>query len=241
MAAGKQAKVLALLVVAAIVLLGLALYPRREPEETANALRPPSVVQPATGTAVGPSGATSPASAGHGPPGSEATARHTRGARPPSAEAMQRRQRVLDALAQRTASSPSAAGTAGASGTSGKREYPPGTMADKSGGELAAEVKVLNHEFIPLVDECFDQAHERNPKLGGTLALSVTIAAAEGVGGIIESVEPAPMNQLHDEELIECARQSAFGIEMPNPKGNGRKEAQLTMPYGTPPDAGVAP
>jgi hypothetical protein len=80
------------------------------------------------------------------------------------------------------------------------------------------------------VDECHEQALERNPRLGGMLALSVRFASAEGIGGIIESVEPGPDNQLKDDELIECVRQSAFSIELPAPSTGRDSDRYLTIP-----------
>ena len=113
-------------------------------------------------------------------------------------------------------------------------------MADRS-GDFGEEVTVLNRDFIPLVSECYDQAHERNPRLGGMLALSVSFAHAEGVGGIIESVEPGPGNQIRDADLLECVRQSAYSVELPEPRSNGRNDRYLTIPFGAPPeDAGAA-
>jgi hypothetical protein len=92
---------------------------------------------------------------------------------------------------------------------------------------------VMNDEFMPLVNECYDQAHERNPALVGTLALDIDLAGAEDVGTIIESVEPTPrLNELVDAELIECVRQSAFSIQLPMPTKGGRVGRQLTLSFG---------
>jgi hypothetical protein len=111
-------------------------------------------------------------------------------------------------------------------------------MADRTGVH-GDEVRVLNRDFIPLVSQCFDQAKERRPALRGMLALDVKMASAEGIGGVIESVEPAEINELNDDELIECVRQSAFSIELPTPKSDSRGEFQLTIPFGIRVDAGA--
>ena len=73
------------------------------------------------------------------------------------------------------------------------------------------------------------------------LALGVQLAVAEEVGGIIEALEPAQaINEIDDEELVECVRQSAFSIQLPEPTKSGRKDFQLTIPLGdeAPNDAG---
>jgi hypothetical protein len=236
MATGNQTKWI-VVVALALVLVGITLYPRREPtERTENALRPPvSTLDPPADT----SSTSAPSAAPSTPAGSAASSASSAGKRtspPLDARAAARRQRVLDALARiDTANSGAAPGAAG----SGARVYSEGTMADKT-GTFGEGVRVLNREFIPLVEECFDHARERNPRLGGMLALSVKLATAQGVGGIIESVEPSARNEVHDDELIECARQSAFSIEFPESAMNGRNDVELTMPFGSPPaDAGA--
>lgn len=226
----------------ALALVGITFYPTSEPaERTEHALRPPvvSTLDPPASGAPGTSPTTDPSSPSAAPTSgtSSGTVSVGKGALPPiDPRAAARRQRVLDALA----SSAHAASTSGAAGSSA-RVYPEGTMADKT-GNFKEGVAVLNRDFIPLVSECFDHAHERNPRLGGMLALSIKLASAEGVGGIIESVEPAPRNEVHDTEMIECARQSAFSVELPESATTGREDVELTIPLGPPPseDAGPA-
>jgi hypothetical protein len=73
------------------------------------------------------------------------------------------------------------------------------------------------------------------------LAVNLDFANARDEGSIVEAVEPAPdRNQVDDEELIECVRQSAFTIQLPLPDDTGRTSRQLTIPLGEPlpPDAG---
>lgn len=114
-------------------------------------------------------------------------------------------------------------------------------MKDRTGELSEGEIHVLNHELMPLVDECLEQAHERNPALRGMLAVNVDLASAEGVGGIFESAEADPqLNELHDDELIECVRQSSFSVQLPEAGRSGRISRQLTIPFGVSPagDAG---
>lgn len=116
----------------------------------------------------------------------------------------------------------------------------PGTMVDRT-GELGDELmRVINHELIPLVSDCHQQALERQPRLQGMLALGVKLAGAEEIGEIIEAVEAAPGNEVDDAELVECVRQSAFSIRLPAPRKSGRGDFLMTIPLGDPPsgDAG---
>jgi hypothetical protein len=113
----------------------------------------------------------------------------------------------------------------------------PADAARERTGDLEEEVRVMNQELIPIVDDCYDQARERDPDSKGMLALEVRFASAAGVGGIIESIEPGAHNQLDDEELIECVRQSAYSIELGAPGVSGRRERHLTVRLGTGPDA----
>jgi hypothetical protein len=142
-------------------------------------------------------------------------------------EAERWRGRVLDSLQK----APPQLVADNASSKPGAGAPTPGTMADHT-GELGEEnLRVLNHEFLPLVDDCYQQARERNPQLRGMLALDVKLAGADDVGGIIETLEPAQEgNQVDDEELFECVRQSAFSIQFPAPTKSSRHFAQLTIP-----------
>ena len=110
-------------------------------------------------------------------------------------------------------------------------------MKDKT-GLLGDEVKVINRELIPMVADCVDEAHERNPRLHGMLALEVKLASAEGVGSIFETVEPGARNEVQDPEMIDCIRQSAFTISLPMPKANSLHESLLTIPIDAAADAG---
>jgi hypothetical protein len=178
---------------------------------TARPVSPPSVVPPAVSpAAVSPAGGRRP----YQPP--------------PMTEAMrERRRRVLDAPGARAPAAPTSA--------SGEA---PGTMADRT-GKLGPEVKALNQQLMPLVGQCFDQAKERGVRGNGMLALGVKLAGAEGIGRIIESVEPTANNAIGDPELIDCVRQSAFTVDLPPPTSDGASDIMLTMPFEGAPDAGV--
>lgn len=153
---------------------------------------------------------------------------------PMTAEMQERRRRVLGS---RRTTPPAAAQASAASGQAASDA--PAPMKDKT-GMMGPEVKALNEQFLPLVDQCFDQAKERGVRGHGMIALEVKFAGAEDVGRIIESVEPGSENAVHDPELIDCLRQSAFTVDLPAPTEASTSEAMLTIPFeGAPGDAGT--
>lgn len=141
-------------------------------------------------------------------------------------EVQRLRTRVLESLSAK----PEASGSATI-----RTKQAAGNLKDHTGELNPETMRILSQELMPMVQECYEHAHERNPKLGGMLALNVELAGAEGFGTIIESVEPASdLNQLEDDELIDCVRQSAFSLQLPQPLKSGRAARQLTMPFGEP-------
>jgi hypothetical protein len=162
------------------------------------------------------------------PPGSARPAYEPR----PITEAMrERRRRVLESSAE-------AKGPVSGSAASARAAAEPQGMKDRT-GKFGPEVKALNRQLLPLVDQCFDQAKERGVRGRGMLALGVKLTAADGIGGIIESVEPAPNNAIHDPELIDCVRQSAFTVDLPAPTSSGSRELEMTIPFEGAVDAGA--
>lgn len=150
-----------------------------------------------------------------------------RRSRRPSAEDHEFRRRVLEGLRAREQSKRSAPGAAEERET--PEEEPKGAV-DRT-GELGEEVRILNREFLPLVDECLDQAQERNPRLRGMMAIGLKIAADEEFGAIFEDVQAAEGNELPDDELIDCVRQSAFTLKLPAARLSGREALTLTIPH----------
>lgn len=177
--------------------------------------------------------ATSPNMIGASPPASPTRA----AARRLSPDQQQLRERVLESR-QKQKAPQTAAPAPGATlpPATGAPESRDGTMADRT-GKLGDVVKILNHELAPMVDHCYQDALEQNPRLHGMLALHVKVASVEGVGSIFETVEPDATNQVSDADFIDCVRQSAFSIDLPPPKADAAKDFLLTMPFGA--DAGT--
>jgi hypothetical protein len=146
----------------------------------------------------------------------------------------ERRQHVLDSLAARAPYAASNAPVIPAPPIDGK----PAAMRDRT-GVMPETIRAINAQFGPLVDQCFDQAQERGVNQRGMLGLAVKLASAEGVGRIIEAIDPTAGNEIDDAELIDCLRESAFTVDLPV-EGSGRTDFEMTIRYGpTRADAGA--
>jgi hypothetical protein len=106
-------------------------------------------------------------------------------------------------------------------------------LKNRLGAERQPLVDYINEDFVPLASECIDQAEQRNPQLTGMLAIGLEIVADEALGGVIDRAEPAARNQVRDEELIECVRQSALTVVLPAPLITGRESIEITLRLGT--------
>ncbi len=137
------------------------------------------------------------------------------------------RRRVLEALARAKAEPPT-----GGAKPSSPAEETPGSIKDKTGWLGQEALGIINRELYPMLSECSDQALERTPHLSGMLAIGLSLATAEDFGGIVESVEAAPENEVEDEALLECLRQSAFTIKLPAESTSGHSSLMLTIPLG---------
>ncbi len=113
-------------------------------------------------------------------------------------------------------------------------ERPPGDLKDRTGGGpgRAAMLQQLNHDLMPLIDECLEQARERDPELAGLLAIGIETAADEELGGVVEDAYAHEQNTVAAPELIECARESALSMIVPPPASSGRDKIMLTIPVG---------
>ncbi|MFO7562606.1 MAG: hypothetical protein R6X02_08170 [Enhygromyxa sp.] len=112
---------------------------------------------------------------------------------------------------------------------------PPGTLKDRIGGREAL-AEFLNHDFIPLADECVEQAQARLPGLEGMLAIGLDTVADAELGGVVEVVEIRPNNEVEDPELLECISQTALSMILPPPPESGREQFVITMPIEPAPE-----
>ncbi len=112
-----------------------------------------------------------------------------------------------------------------------------GQLRDRIGGKDLL-VRSLNELFMPLAKECIAQTEQRDPLLSGVLAIDVEIVADEALGGVIDRAEGASANQVADEDLVECVRQSAMSVILPTGLITGHEKFSLTFRVGPDPDAG---
>jgi hypothetical protein len=131
-------------------------------------------------------------------------------------------------ILEKAAKRPPRAPRASAAAPSDDEPREPGTLQDMIGGrdELT---KRLNYDFMPLVDECVDQARVRLPELEGMLWIELETVADEELGGIVESARKAPQSEIHDPELIECISETALSMVLPPPPEGGREGLVIQM------------
>ncbi len=91
-------------------------------------------------------------------------------------------------------------------------------------------IKASVRELLPLLSECYEQALERDPKLGGEVVIKFTIEGEPGVGGVIgESKVDAEHSTLHDPAMSECLEQTMYAIQIDPPAGGGIVD--VTYPF----------
>ena len=117
------------------------------------------------------------------------------------------------------------------------REEPTSVPAAKS-GELRKRVEghealfaELQADFMPLADECIEQAQGRDESLEGMLALGLELLVDDELGPIVETIEfPADTNEIDDPELHTCMRESLLSMILPPEAESGRTALMLTLP-----------
>lgn len=109
-------------------------------------------------------------------------------------------------------------------------EATPG-LTDRIGGRDAL-VKALNQQFLPLADECIEQARERKPELRGMLSISLDLVADPELGAVIDGAEYPANNEVHEDELLDCIRETALATTLPPPPAGGREGFMITLKVG---------
>lgn len=117
---------------------------------------------------------------------------------------------------------------------------PPPALLDRTGNH-AYLARVLSEDLLPLVHECEALAREQHPELAGMLVLNVDILGDEQIGGVIDTLEPAPTNTIDDPGLLECVRESLLATTLPAPDQGGRDAVALSLRIGPDTDAAAKP
>jgi len=147
------------------------------------------------------------------------------------------REKIVRRLDERSARDAGAASAVPAPAAA-TQPRPPGDLRDRIGGRDAL-LRQLNHDFMPLADECIEQAQERSPGLAGMLAIDMETLFDAELGAIVEVAEPSSRNEIADPLLFECIRESAYSLSLPPPPASGRDRFMLTIPVAPPRDAGI--
>lgn len=139
------------------------------------------------------------------------------------------REQILRQLARRAAAP--GASPAPAAGSAG--DPAAGGLRNRLDERHQPVVDQLNRDFMPLANECIEQAQQRAP-LAGMIALAMETVADEQLGAVVDVAEPAPSSQIADPLLFECLRESAFSLTLPPPPTGGRMTAMLTFRVDAP-------
>ena len=104
-------------------------------------------------------------------------------------------------------------------------------LKDRSNGKLARLMKDFQSDVMPLADECYTQALERDPSVAGGLDMQFQIIGDEDVGGLVESVELEDSSEIRDDEMIECIRETLLSTIFPAPDDSGAAGVRLTLRF----------
>jgi hypothetical protein len=154
----------------------------------------------------------------------------------PRSDARARRDALREQIARQLAQRPAPPGTGtapppspGPAAPAGSADPPPGGMRNRLGSRQVL-VDQLNRDFMPLADECIEQARARAPRLAGMLAIRMETLADDQLGAVVDVADPAPSNKVVDPLLFECLHESAFSLSLPPPPTGGREQFEITMP-----------
>lgn len=85
-------------------------------------------------------------------------------------------------------------------------------------------------DLIPVIRECYENALEDEPELGGKLVMKFEILGDEEVGGVVDEVEiDAEQSTIGDADMRECMRESMYTLELPAPDAGGH--VFVTYPF----------
>ncbi len=132
------------------------------------------------------------------------------------------RDRLLGAVRQAQARH-QAAGAAPPSPTA------PGAVPTLPGDDLDKEyVRDAVHAILPMIEECYTNALEREPKLAGRLVVDFTIEGDAEVGGLVTESAIDAGSDIQDAGFRECVQQTMFAIEIDPPSSGSVK---VTYPF----------
>ncbi|MGE5186379.1 MAG: sigma-70 family RNA polymerase sigma factor [Acidobacteriota bacterium] len=97
-------------------------------------------------------------------------------------------------------------------------------------GDLDREyIRSAVHELLPLLQECYEHALERDPQLAGSVVVNFTIEGEPGVGGVVSDSAIDDRSTLTDPDMRECMQQTMYALEIDPPANGGT--VQVTYPF----------
>jgi FecR protein len=92
-------------------------------------------------------------------------------------------------------------------------------------GDLGVDPKyiqsVVRDQYFPLAKQCYSDALERNPKLGGKFEMSFTILGDPKIGGVVDDLKTTPATTIDDTEMLTCMRESMMAVSFDAPPEGG--------------------
>lgn len=124
---------------------------------------------------------------------------------------------------------PAATAIAGSSPAAGSGSADDGAADDPDQEYVRGAVMGL----LPLIKDCYQQAHARRPDLAGKLVVHFTIEGEPDVGGVVtDSTIDVASSDIKDPELGNCVAQTMFALEI-DPPVEGMK-VDVTFPFTFP-------
>jgi|GEM_PF-1336697 len=106
-----------------------------------------------------------------------------------------------------------------------------GGVRDRSDGKLTNLIGTINDDFMPLADECYEQARETDPELAGMLDINFKVIADEDIGGLVDEVELGEENEVDNAGMLECMRETLLSTIFPSPNETGEQGVRLTLRF----------
>jgi hypothetical protein len=85
----------------------------------------------------------------------------------------------------------------------------------------------IRNDLFPLAKDCYSNALERDPRMGGKLAVYFRILGDKKIGGVVDDVKILGESTLDDAEMQTCVRESMMSITFDAPPDDG----ELTVVY----------
>jgi hypothetical protein len=102
--------------------------------------------------------------------------------------------------------------------------------------ELSAEyILTQTQAILPLLKECYTEAQQDDPTLAGELSLEIVIGGEPDVGGLVESSEILEGSTIKHAAMLECVRETMYGLELVAPAEGGRYTVRTRMAFSPEP------